>query len=127
MDGADVVKRFWHMPGCPSHCFSVFNLGGQHIFLHMPCKSKQKGKQHQQYKGKSPVGKPDDRQNTDDLTCIRKHADNAGCEQVFHGIHISHKSGNQGSRFLASHIVCSQIHKFFHKAAAKGMSDLLAK
>ena len=56
---------------------AVFDLRGQHIFLHDARKPEQKRQQHQKHNGKPLVPKPDDGKNTDDLACIGKHADNA--------------------------------------------------
>ena len=87
----------------------------------------QEWEKHKEYKGESAVLKPDHCQNTDDLTCICKHTDDAGSEKVFYGIDISYKSGYQSSWFLVVDIVCCKVYEFLHQTASESVDDLLSE
>ena len=77
VDGADVVQGLRNMAGSSSHCFSVFNLSGQHVFLHMSGEPKQEGQHYKKHHCKSLIFKPDYHQDTDNLAGIYKHTNDS--------------------------------------------------
>ena len=115
------------MSGRPADRLPVFDLRRQHAFLYAPRERKQERQQCQQHERQPAVAKPDDRQDADELADIGKHADNAGCEQVFHRIHVAHKTRYQRARLLSGHVVRRQVNELVHQAAAQGMRHLLSE
>ena len=104
----------------------VFDLGSQHIFLHMPGKKKEKGQKQQENQSEALRLKPDDNQDTDNLTGVCEHADDSGSEKVLHGIHIAHEAGDYRARLLTVQIFGGEADKFTHQAAAKRVGNFLA-
>ena len=76
-----------------SSCAAVVQLRGQHTLLHVEGEQGKQRQHQQQYQRKAGVFHCDDGHDGEDAAGVRRHADDAGGEQSFHGVHIAGKAG----------------------------------
>ena len=114
------------MGGGAADGLAVLDLGGQHIFLHMAGKGEQQGQQEQEQECQAFGLKPDDHQDAYDLAGVREHADNAGGEEILHGVHIAHEAGHHSARLLPIQLFGGKPYEFGHQTAPEGVGNLLS-
>ena len=91
-DRADVVQRFWHLPGNGGDGAAVIKLCCEHPLLHM-AREHGKERQHQQQdESETGVFYRDDGQDRNYAAGIRHHADDSGGEKCLHSVHIAGKA-----------------------------------
>ena len=110
-DGADVAQRFRHLPGHGGDGAAVIELRRERPLLHMACEHGEQRQHQQQYQCKTGVFYRNNGHDRENAAGVRRHADDAGGEKRFHGVHIAGKARGDLAGVLAHKRVGGQKHQ----------------
>lgn len=126
-DGADGMHGFRNNFIGSGHGFPVLHLGRQHAFLESPGEEEEKWQGDEEEQEKSPAQEEYGDEDGNNFQCVGGHADDAGVEEVFYGVHVIDKEGSHGASFVGGVVGCGKAGEFIRHHGADMVGHFLAE